>query len=245
MGEEIHFIDTTFRDGSQSLWAMGIRYGMMEPIAADMDRAGFSAIEVIANGIFFKKIVRDLKEDPWQTQRMLAEKMPRTFKTCMSALNLSLLGTSVPWVVQDLAYRMLADLVKPYRVQIVCNTADQLTRTLPKEIPLLRSYGFKVALALSYTISPRHTTELFAEQARRAVAPRSTPCAERGRRGGTCRATPLLPRCSPSPPSIEPSATCGSSGAATPTWARRGQPARTRRRGPDKLLAAWPPEARP
>ena len=170
MGDDISFIDTTFRDGSQSLWAMGMRYGMMEPIAADMDSAGFFAIEVVSNGIFFKKIVRDLKEDPWLTLRMLAAAMPRTLKTSMGALNLVGLGTSAPRVVQDLAYRMVADIVVPYRVQIVCNTADQLTRTLPREIPLMRSYGFKVALALAYTISPRHTDELFAEQARRAAA---------------------------------------------------------------------------
>ena len=170
MGEQVHFIDTTFRDGSQSLWAMGIRYGMMEPIAADMDRAGFSAIEVLPNGICFKKMIRDVKEDPWLTLRMLAERMPRTLKTCMGALNLSGLGTRAPRVVQDLAYRMVADIVRPCRVQSVCNTADQLTKTLPWEMPLMRSYGFKVALAVSYTISPRHTTELFAEQARQAVA---------------------------------------------------------------------------
>lgn len=170
MGDDIHFIDTTFRDGSQSLWAMGMRYGMMEPLAADMDRAGFFAIEVIPNGIFFKKIVRDLKEDPWQTLRMLSERMPRTLKTCMGALNLVGLGTSAPKVVQDLALQMVADIVRPYRVQITCNTADQLTRTLPQEIPAMRGYGFQVALAMSYTISPRHTDELFAEQARAAAA---------------------------------------------------------------------------
>ena len=170
MADEIHFIDTTFRDGSQSLWAMGMRYGMMEPLAADMDRAGFFAVEVIPNGIFFKKIVRDLKEDPWHTLRMLSERMPRTLKTCMGALNLVGLGTSAPRVVQELALQMVADIVQPYRVQVVCNTADQLTRTLPHEIPAMHGYGFQVALALSYTISPRHTDELFAEQARAAAA---------------------------------------------------------------------------
>ena len=118
MADEIHFIDTTFRDGSQSLWAMGMRHGMMEPLAADMDRAGFFAVEVIPNGIFFKKIVRDLKEDPWHTLRMLSERMPRTLKTCMGALNLVGLGTSAPRVVQELALQMVADIVQPYRPAI-------------------------------------------------------------------------------------------------------------------------------
>ncbi len=30
---EIHFIDTTVRDGPQSLWALGMRTGMMIPVA--------------------------------------------------------------------------------------------------------------------------------------------------------------------------------------------------------------------
>ena len=79
------FIDKTFRDGSQSLWAMGIRHGMMEPIAEDMDRAGFDAIDIPANPIFFKKMIRDLKEDPWELMKMLAKKMPNTPKACMGA----------------------------------------------------------------------------------------------------------------------------------------------------------------
>lgn len=170
MADDIRFIDTTFRDGSQSLWAMGMRHGMMEPIAADMDKAGFFAVEVISNGIFFKKIVRDLKEDPWKTLRMLAERMPNTLKTCMGAIGIGSLGTSAPGVVQRLATEMLADMVSPYRVQIVCNTVDQLARSLPSDIPFLRAHGFQVALAVSYTISPRHTDDLFAEKARQAVA---------------------------------------------------------------------------
>ncbi len=37
---DVRILDTTFRDGAQSLWAMAIRHGMMEPVAADMDNAG-------------------------------------------------------------------------------------------------------------------------------------------------------------------------------------------------------------
>ena len=60
----VRILDTTFRDGAQSLWAMAIRHGMMEPVAADMDNAGFAVIEVPANAIHFKKYIRDLKETP-------------------------------------------------------------------------------------------------------------------------------------------------------------------------------------
>ena len=36
---DVQFIDTTLRDGHQSLWAFGMRTGMMEAVAADLDRA--------------------------------------------------------------------------------------------------------------------------------------------------------------------------------------------------------------
>ncbi|OLS99407.1 hypothetical protein BJF90_38940 [Pseudonocardia sp. CNS-004] len=93
---EVRFLDTTFRDGSQSLWAMGIRHGMMEALGGDLDRAGFDVIEVPANPIFFKKMVRDLKEDPWETMRMLARTITRTPKTCMGGAGGSLNGFGTP-----------------------------------------------------------------------------------------------------------------------------------------------------
>ncbi|MBI2318882.1 MAG: hypothetical protein HYU75_18290, partial [Betaproteobacteria bacterium] len=80
---DVHFIDTTFRDGSQSLWALGMRPGMMEAVAESMDRAGFDVIEV-PGGNYMKKCVRDLKEDRWAMMAMLARKMPNTVKTSMA-----------------------------------------------------------------------------------------------------------------------------------------------------------------
>ena len=38
---EIHFIDTTLRDGSQSLWAMNMPTHAMLSIAEQMDKGGF------------------------------------------------------------------------------------------------------------------------------------------------------------------------------------------------------------
>jgi pyruvate carboxylase len=44
---DVNFIDTTFRDGHQSLWALGMRTGMIEAVAESMDQAGFEAMEVL------------------------------------------------------------------------------------------------------------------------------------------------------------------------------------------------------
>src|SRR3972149_7069490 len=74
---EVKFVDTTLRDGHQSLWAEAMRTGMILPISSHMDRAGFEAIEILSPS-FFKKCVRELKEDPLERIRMVAERIRKT-----------------------------------------------------------------------------------------------------------------------------------------------------------------------
>src|SRR3989304_5951980 len=70
---EVKFVDTTLRDGHQSLWAEAMRTGIILPISSQMDRAGFEAIEIFSPS-FFKKCVRELKEDPLERIRMVAQR---------------------------------------------------------------------------------------------------------------------------------------------------------------------------
>ena len=44
----IRFVDTTIRDGHQSLWAENMTTGMMLPIAEKLDDAGFEGIEPVS-----------------------------------------------------------------------------------------------------------------------------------------------------------------------------------------------------
>ena len=73
---EIRFADTTIRDGHTSLWAQNMRTGMMLAIAPDLDRAGFSSIELMYPQP--KKVVRELKEDPWERLRLVRERITET-----------------------------------------------------------------------------------------------------------------------------------------------------------------------
>src|SRR5712675_793793 len=75
--DEIRFVDTTIRDGHQSLWAERMSTGMMLPIAKRLDQAGFLAIELLS-GSHVKKAVRELREDPWERIRRVAELIPDT-----------------------------------------------------------------------------------------------------------------------------------------------------------------------
>jgi len=161
---DVRFIDTSFRDGAQSLWAGGIRTGMIDAVAQDMDAAGFDAVEVPASGNYFKKLVRDSKEDPWALARIIAKKMPNTIKSAMAGAHIVPFEAPPPRALVELFYGRLAEMGVLNRAQITCNTLDQIKRTLPWLVPMFRRIGLKVAFALSYAISPRHTDEYYAQK---------------------------------------------------------------------------------
>ena len=166
---DVHFVDTTFRDGSPSLWALGMRPGMMEAVAETMDRAGFDVIEV-PGGNYMKKCVRDLMEDPWKMMRMLAAKMPHAVKSSMAGNYIMALDHLTPRSIIEFYYAHLVNIGALNRTQITSNTFDQPKRVFPWIIPLFRKLGLKIVLALSYTISPRHTDEYYAQKTRDLVA---------------------------------------------------------------------------
>lgn len=170
MGEQVRFVDTTFRDGSQSLWASGMRIGMLGEVAEAVGRAGFAAVEVPLAGVFFKKFVRDLKENPWDLARLVARKMPTALKACMAGPKLNPFGAQAHRAVARLFYERLAALGGLNRVQMFANTFGQLQNEFPWTIPMFKDLGFEVAIALSYSISPRHTDEYYAEKTCAAVS---------------------------------------------------------------------------
>jgi oxaloacetate decarboxylase alpha subunit len=167
---ELQFLDTTFRDGSQSLWAAGMRPGMMEAIAEDIDQSGFKAVEVPVMPINFKKIVRDLKEDPWEMVNMLAKKMPKTTKAFMgepAIFPFEIVGA--PEAVVKLYYERIVATGVLNRVQIMANIFGNVDRLYPWYLPFLREQNLEVALALSYAVSPRHTDEYYAQKTKELV----------------------------------------------------------------------------
>ena len=57
----------------ESLWASESRIGMVKAVAEDLDQAGFQVVEVPLMPYNFKKIVRDLKEDPWKLAEIVRD----------------------------------------------------------------------------------------------------------------------------------------------------------------------------
>jgi pyruvate/oxaloacetate carboxyltransferase len=73
----VQFQDLTFRDSHQSLFATRMKTEDMIPIAAEMDKVGFWAMEVWG-GATFDTMHRFLDEDPWERPRILKKYIKKT-----------------------------------------------------------------------------------------------------------------------------------------------------------------------
>ena len=73
----LKIMDTTIRDGQQSLWATRMAIGDMLPILPKMDQVGYWAIEAWG-GATFDTCLRFLDENPWERLRAIKKHCPRT-----------------------------------------------------------------------------------------------------------------------------------------------------------------------
>ena len=158
---EVHFVDTTLRDGPQSLWAESMRTGMMLPIASRIDRAGFEAIEIIAT-TFFKKCVRELREDPWERLRLVSQQITKTPLRAIrnrytAAFHITPRSISNLWLE-----RLAANGVKEVRISDPSNTISYLQG----QVRDARNAGLKPIINLIFSISPKHSDEYYAQKAR-------------------------------------------------------------------------------
>ena len=161
---DIYFVDTTLRDGHLSLWASNMRTAMMLPIAEGLDRAGFEGIEIMSSA-FYKKCVRDLKDDPWERIRLLRKRIRHT--PLRSIRSRSMLAFQItPPAIADLWLERLA-----------ANGIDELRTSDPSNTPsywrdavaAAKRVGLRTILNIIYSISPKHTDEYFVERAREAA----------------------------------------------------------------------------
>src|SRR3990172_5792530 len=157
--------DTTMRDGHQSLLATRMRTEDMLPISEQMDEAGFHSVEVWG-GATFDTALRFLREDPWERLREIKKRLKKT------PLQMLLRGQNV------VGYRHYADDVVEKFCQLAVKNGmdifrifDALNdlRNLETAIRAVKKAGGHVQGTICYTISPVHTTEMFAQQAKELV----------------------------------------------------------------------------
>ena len=156
---KVKITETCLRDGHQSLIATRMRTEEMVPILETMDNAGYYALEMWG-GATFDASLRFLDEDPWDRLR--------TFRKIVKKTNLQMLlrGQNL------LGYKHYADdVVDEFVDRAISNGIDIIrifdalndTRNLEAAIKATKKYGGHAQGAISYTISPVHTNEVFIE----------------------------------------------------------------------------------
>ncbi|MFQ5903612.1 MAG: hypothetical protein ACE5JO_07975, partial [Candidatus Binatia bacterium] len=151
---EIRFVDTTLRDGSQSLWALGMKTGAMLPIAEQMDQVGFESMEFFVT-VMFKKFVREHKENPWDWLRLGTKRFTRTRLRYHGGLH-----GGFEKVPRSLLQLMIERMVS-YGITLTrtSNSWNDFLTFKEEEVDGLRKLGMETVANLIYSVSPRHTDE--------------------------------------------------------------------------------------
>ena len=159
--DTIRFVDTTIRDGHQSLWAENMTTGMMLPIAKNLDDAGFEGIELIS-GSHLKKTVRELKEDPWERVRLISKIITKT-PLRLIAGRVNTFEYNPPSMYRLFVERMFANGIREARISDEWNDYEGWKFRVGE----CHRAGMKSILNLIYSVSPKHQRRIL----RRAHAP--------------------------------------------------------------------------
>ena len=156
--KRVQFADLTLRDGQQSLAATRMTTPQALSVLETIKHAGYSALE-LWGGATLDSCVRYLNEDPWERLDAFHEVLqaPEQFRVLLRGQNL--------FAYQPFPDDLVIDFVK----QAVHSGAglvrifDALNdwRNLQIAMLAIKAYGGRAEAALSYTVSPIHTTDYF------------------------------------------------------------------------------------
>ena len=162
---KILITETVLRDAHQSLAATRMTTEEMIPILEDIDKVGYYSLEAWG-GATFDSCLRFLNEDPWERLRTIRNHVKNT------KLQMLFRGQNI------LGYRHYADDVVEYFVQkSIANGIDIIrifdalndARNLETAIKATKKENGHVQAAISYTTSPFHTNDNFAQYAKQLV----------------------------------------------------------------------------
>ena len=155
----LQIMDTTIRDGQQSLWATRMQIGDMLPILPKMDRVGYWAIEAWG-GATFDTCMRFLDENPWDRLRSIKAQTPNTPLSMLSR-GQNLVGYK--HYSKDIVHRFIhaakRNGIHVFRVFDALNDI----RNVIDNAEAIKECGGHFEGAISYTMSPVHTLDSFLE----------------------------------------------------------------------------------
>ena len=165
MSKRFEFVDVTLRDAHQCLWGTRMTTEMMTPILGEIDRAGYSVINILG-GAVFDVCVRYLHENPWDRVRLLCERLSTPCDALTRGQSLYTFEL-FPDDVVELNAQLLARLgVKVFTVYDALND----NRNLESSIRAGRAAGMRINGWMTYTLSPVHTDAYYIARTKELLA---------------------------------------------------------------------------
>ena len=164
----IQIVETSLRDGNQSLWAaLGIDTAKTLTIAPVMDRVGFKAID-FTTSTHMGVAVRYKREDPWERIRLMAKATPNTpLQFLSTGFRFISWETASPEFMKLAFATLVKNGIRRFALADPMNNADSniaCARTI-KQVG-----GEYVVAALVFTITPIDDDALYVERARKLSA---------------------------------------------------------------------------
>ncbi len=162
----IDFLDSTLRDGQQSLWGMRMQAAMALPVAPILDRAGFKVIDAAASS-FFEVLIKYKRENPWQGLDLLMGAIRRTPVRGGMRSNACISFGTTPDALMDIWMRQLNEHgVRSYWIYDGLFNIDKMARLAR----IAKQYDSEVAGTVIFAMSPIHTDEYYADKVRKLAA---------------------------------------------------------------------------
>jgi oxaloacetate decarboxylase alpha subunit len=164
----IGLVDTTVRDGHQSLWsADALTTAMIAEIAPTMDRVGFRAID-FTSSTHMAMTVRAHAEDPWERIRIVRDLMPETPLGFITPGMRFMAWQRAPVEVMRLALGCV--IRNGIRRIWVAESMNDVETDLRIARIAKQEGADEVIAGLVYSISPVHTDDYYAARAREIAA---------------------------------------------------------------------------
>lgn len=157
----VKIMETILRDAHQSQAATRMRLDEMLPVADQLDKVGYYALEAWG-GATFDSCLRYLNEDPWGRLRALRKAIPNT-KLQMLLRGQNLLGYKhyADDVVDLFVKKSIENGIDVIRIFDALNDP----RNIKTALDATKKYGGTAEVAFSYTTGPVYTIEYFVDLA--------------------------------------------------------------------------------
>lgn len=159
----IRLVDTSLRDGNQSLWgATGLTTGMVEAVGPLLDRVGYEAID-FTSSTNLSMGVKWHRENPWERISRMRDVMPDTPLSAITTGMRFMSWDKASETVMRMALRLMASHgLRRLQIAEPMNDVGSLLRVAQ----WAKEEGIgQVVAAVTFTESPVHTDESYSRNA--------------------------------------------------------------------------------